>query len=313
MSAPSLYPLFPSFLTGHLFLPAWSSDFQRYLIVMFFRLISPDRKHVIRQLIVDDTLKLYHLNLEIGECEEAPWDSKLKRYRVYYNTYTKLYYLDPKDAKDERGNVPESPKGKAFEWVVDLDASQTKIDKENSYRVPKIYNPELQAWLYGREDCGGTWHNWPTFTGTSQKSRYRKQQFNWCGHVNVETKELSGFRDVFNPQHNFVFTQPNGSPFSVKSLGSLYELIVWKHLGIRAHPHGVRSAATTHYEKKGMTDAQSKSLAAIKSHSPQMQDSPAYNKTKALEKTKLASEMIINEFLEEFGLNPNEYGLHSNQ
>jgi hypothetical protein len=292
---------------------AVATDFQKYLIIMFFRLISPDRQHVIRQLTVGDTLKLYYLNLKTDECEEAPWDSKLKRYKVYYNTYTKLYYLDPKDAKDERDHVPELPKGKAFEWVVDLDASQTKIDKESAYRVPKIYNPELQAWLYGREDCGGTWHNWPTFTGTRQTSRYRKQQFNWCGYVNVDTRDLSGFRDILKPQHNFVFTQLNGKPFNVSSLGSLYEAIVWKHLGIRTHPHGVRSAATTHYEKKGMTDAQSKSLAAIKSHSPQMQDSPAYNKTKALDKTKLASEMIINEFLEEFGLDPNEYGLHSNQ
>ncbi|MBD1917279.1 MULTISPECIES: hypothetical protein [Cyanophyceae] len=58
-----------------------------------------------------------------------------------------------------------------------------------------------------------------------------------------------------------------------------------------------------------MTAAQSESLAHIKSHSQHTQDSSAYNKMGALEKTRLASEMIINEFLDEYGLDPDEYGL----
>lgn len=290
---------------------AVAQDFQRYLIVMFFRTIAPDRQHVVRELRVHDTLRLYHLNWKIDQHEEAPWDSKSKRYKVYYNTYTKLYYLDPADAKDETGNVPHHPIGKPFEWVVNLDTTQTKTDRESSYRIPKIYNPELQAWLYGREDYSETWHNWPSHGGTRQKSRYRSEQFNWCGFVAPETKQLSGFRDVFEPSHDYVFTQKDGNLFSAKSLRELYENIIWSQLGIRSNPHGVRSSATDYFERQGMTDAESKSLAILKNHSPEMQDSSAYNKLKALEKTALASQMIIEDFLREFGLNPNEYGLHS--
>ncbi|MBD2254936.1 hypothetical protein [Nostoc parmelioides] len=290
---------------------AVAKDFQRYLIMMFFRIIAPDRQHVVRQLRVHDTLKLYWINWKTGEYEEAPWDSKCKRYKAYYNTYTKLYYLDPADANDEKGNVPHHPKGKAFEWIVDLDETQTKTDQANSYRIPKIYNPELQAWLYGREDYSETWQNWPSRAHTRQKSRYRVQQFNWCGYVDFETNQLSGFRDIFQPKHDYVFTQSNGEPFSVKSLRGLYENIIWSHLGVRANPHGVRSSATTYFESQGMTDAESKSLAALKNHSPEMQDSPAYNKLRALEKTVRASKMITEDFLKQYDLSPEEYGLHS--
>lgn len=288
---------------------AVARNFQRYLILMFFRTIAPDRQHVVRELRVHDTLRLYHLNWETGEHEEAPWDSKFKRYQAYYNTCTKLYYLDPADAKDEKGNVPCHPPGRAFEWIVCLDKTQTKTDRESSYRIPKIYNPELQAWLYGREDYSETWQNWPILKGTNQRSRYRFGQFNWCGYIIPETKHLSGFRDVFQPNHDYVFTQTNGKPYSAKSLRELYESMIWRHLGIRANPHGVRSSATSYFERQGMTDAETKSLANLKNHSPEMQDSSAYNKLQALEKTARASQMIMKDFLKDHGLDPDEYGL----
>ncbi|MBW4490401.1 MAG: hypothetical protein KME12_21695 [Trichocoleus desertorum ATA4-8-CV12] len=286
-----------------------AKDFQRYLIVMFFRIIAPDRQHVVRELKVHDTLRLYYLDWETNSYEEAPWDSKLKRYKVYFNIYTKLYYLDPADARDDKGNAPSHPQGKAFEWVVDLDETQTKTDRESTYRVPKIYNPELQAWLYGREDYSPTWHNWPTQAGSKQRSRYREEQFNWCGYVIPETKQLSGFRDIFQPQHDNVFTQLNGNSFKVASLRDLYENLIWNHLGIRANPHGVRSSATSYFERQGMTHSESKSLATLKNHSVEMQNSSAYNKLKALEKTAQASRMITEDFLKEHNLNSDEYGL----
>lgn len=288
---------------------AVARDFQKYLIVMFFRLIAPDRQHVVRQLRVHDTLKLCWLNWDTGEYEEAPWDSENKHYQVYYNTYTKLYYLDKSDVKDQFGNIQEKPQSKAFEWVVFLNATQTKINKENAYRVPKIYNPELQAWLYGREDYSNTWFNWPRLDGTAQKlNKWSKKQYNWCGYVDVKSGILAGFRDVFNPTHDFVFTQGNGKPFGVGEMCRTYDAIIWRHLGFRANPHAVRKAATSHYKRKGLTHAQNQSLARIKSHSTKMQDSSSYNDLKPLEETELASRMIVNEFLEENGLAPEEYG-----
>ena len=284
-------------------------DVQRYLVIAFFRMVSPDRQHVVRELRVHDTLRLYWINWNTGQKEEAFWNTATKRYRVYYNTYTKLYYSDVSDAKDHCGNIPESPKGKAFEWVVDLDATQTKIDQKNAYRIPRIYNTELEAWLHGREDCSETWHNWPSRSGTAEKSRYREEQFNWCGYVEPDTNLLLGFRQALQPNHDFVFTQPNGHPFSGKGLKSFYEHILWAPLGIRSSPHDVRKSATSYFKRKGMTDAESASLAKIKSHSIEMQDSSSYNQLDALEKTARASEMIINEFLEQQGLDLEHYGL----
>ena len=89
----------------------------------------------------------------------------------------------------------------------------------------------------------------------------------------------------------------------------LYDAILWRFLGIRSNPHAIRSAAIGYFKTKGMTDAENASLAKLKSHSTKMQDSPAYNKLSALEKTARASEMIVNDFLEEYGLDPDEYGL----
>jgi len=290
-----------------------AKDLQRYLIVMFFRLISPDRQHVVRELRVHDTLRLYSIDWDDGNCEEPSWNAKAGCYQAYYNTYTKLYYLDSKDAKDEMGNVPKEPQGKAFEWVITLDQTQTKTEKESSYRVPKIYNPELQAWLYGREDYSETWRNWPIVRGGGREARnkWHRKQYYWCGYVDVRGDEMSGFRSVFNPSHDFVFTQTTGTPLTTRALSSLYENIFWTYLGVRANPHAVRSASTGHYKRKGMTHAQNQSLADIKNHSVEMQDSKAYNKLYSLEKTALASQMIVGEFLKQQGLDPEDFGFAS--
>ena len=283
-------------------------DFQKYLIMMFFRLISPDRQHVIRNLKLHDTLKLCWINWDSRNYEEAPWDAVTKRYNMYYNVRTKLYYLDKSDAKDEKGNSTNKPQGKAFSWIVFLDATQTKVDQDNAYRVPKIYNPELEAWLNGREDYSGTWFNWPQIKGV-HRTKFCNKQYYWCGYVNVDTDEKLGFRDMFKPTHDFVFTQQNGTPYSISNMCRLYDAILWRFLGIRSNPHAIRSAAIGYFKTKGMTDAENASLAKLKSHSTKMQDSPAYNKLSALEKTARASEMIVNDFLEEYGLDPDEYGL----
>lgn len=94
-------------------------------------------------------------------------------------------------------------------------------------------------------------------------------------------------------------------------MSSLYENVIWTYLGVRANPHGVRSASTSHYKRKGMTFSQNQSLADIKSHSVETQNSAAYNKLHSLEKTAPASEMIMSEFLMQQGLDPKEFGFAS--
>jgi len=287
---------------------AVAEDLQKYLVMMFFRVIAPDRQHVVRELKQHDTLKLCWINWETRQYEEPPWDKQNKRYKVYYNAYKKLYYLDIHDAKDEKGSVVENPLGKAFSWVVFLDASQTKVDQDNAYRVPKICNQELEAWLHGREDFSNVWFNWPPVKG-SRQNKWSKQQYYWCGYVDLANDKRLGFRETFNPCHDFVFTQPNGNPFSVSNMCRFYDAILWRFLGIRSNPHAIRSTAVGHFKLKGMTDAENESLAKLKSHSVKMQDSSTYNKLAALEKTARASEMITNGFLQQHGLNPEEYGL----
>jgi len=285
-----------------------AADFQKYLIMMFFRVVAPDRQHVIRELRQHDTLKLCHINREAGKFEEAPWDQAKKRYKAYYNFHTRLYYLDTGDVKDAKGNFVEKPQSKAFAWVVFLDSSQTKIGQENAYQIPKIYNTELEAWLNGREDYSEAWFNWPKGKG-ARNNKWSKPQYHWCGYVDTDSGELAGFRNTFKPTHDFVFTQLNGKPFSMTNMCRFYDAILWRHFKIRSNPHAVRSAATGHFKRKGMTDAQKESLAKIKSHSVKTQDSSAYNKLSSLEKTASASGMIVDDFLQEYGLDPEEYGL----
>ena len=288
--------------------PSVAADFQKYLIMMFFRVIAPDRQHVVRELRQHDTLKLCRINWEARTYEEAPWDEAKKRYKAYYNFHTKLYYPDVEDVKDAKGNFVEKPQGKAFAWVVFLDASQTKIDQDNAYRIPKIYNTELEAWLNGREDYSGAWFNWPKGKGV-RSNKWSKQQYHWCGYVDTNSGERAGFRDTFKPTHDFVFTQSNGTPFRESNMCRLYDAILWRYFRIRSSPHAVRSAATGHFKMKRMTAAENESLAKIKSHSVKMQDSSIYNKLYSLEKTAHASEMIVNDFLQEHGLDPEKYGL----
>ncbi len=285
-----------------------ASDFQKYLIMMFFRLVAPERQHVVRELKQHDTLKLCWINWETQQYIEAPWSKKNKRYEAFYNPKKRLYYLDDKDAKDGKGNFIENPQGKPFSWFVFLDASQTKIDRDNAYQIPKIYNSELEAWLNGREDYSGAWFNWPPLKGT-KKSKWNKHQYHWCGYIDTEKNRLAGFRATFNPKHDYVFTQQNGKPFSMSNFCRLYDAILWGYLGIRSHPHAVRRSVTGHFKVKGMTDAERESLAKLKSHSPKMQDSAAYNGLTDLEKTARASQMIAKDFLEEYGLDQDLYGL----
>ena len=283
-------------------------DFQKYLIMMFFRVIAPDRQHVLRELKTHDTLKLCWLNWETRAYEEAPWDKEKKEYRAFYNSHTKLYYLEIEDVRDQKGNIVESPLGKEFAWVVFLSACQTKIDKDNAYRVPRIYNPELHTWLYGQEDYSGKWFNWPKLKGI-KKNKWSKQQFHWRGYVDPETGMKAGFRATFKPTHGFVFTQQNGTPFSCSNMCRLYDAILWRHFGIRSNPHAARSAVTGHFLLQGIDTPEKESLAQLKSHSLKTQDSSHYNKLTSLEKTYRASEMIVNEFLQEQGLDPEQYGL----
>ena len=287
---------------------AVARDFQKYLIMMFFRLIAPDRQHVVRELKEHDTLKLCWINGETRNFEEAVWDKSSKKYKAHYNSYTKSYYLDIKDVKDEKGSPVENPQGKPFTWVVYLDASQTKIDQDNAYQVPKIYNPELESWLHGQEDYSGTWFNWPPIKEV-RNNKWSKPQYHWCGYVDLDSDKKLGFRDTFKPTHDFVFTQSNGKPFTTSNMCRFYDAIIWRFLAVRSNPHAVRSAVTGHFKLKGMTTVENEALAKLKSHSVRMQDSPHYNKLAALEKTSRASEMIVKEFLQEHGLDPEQYGL----
>ncbi|MBW4579630.1 MAG: hypothetical protein KME42_08670 [Tildeniella nuda ZEHNDER 1965/U140] len=292
---------------------AVAADFEKYLVMMFFRVIAPDRQHVVRDLRTHDTLKLCWVNWETRTYEEAPWDQEQKRYKAFYNPNTRLYYLAVEDVKDQKGNIVDRPLGKEFAWVVFLDASQTKIDKDNAYRVPKIYNPELHSWLYGQEDYSGKWFNWPKLKMGQRKgittNKWTKQQFHWCGYIDPETGMKAGFRATFKPTHDFVFTQRNGKPYSCSNMCRLYDAIIWRHLGVRSNPHAARSAVTSHFLLQGMDTPEESSLAQLKSHSVKTQSSPHYNKLAALEKTARASEMIVGEFLQERGLDPEQYGL----
>ncbi|MEW5860136.1 MAG: site-specific integrase [Cyanobacteriota bacterium] len=82
---------------------------------------------------------------------------------------------------------------------------------------------------------------------------------------------LSQWRQVFNPTHPYVFTQPNGKPMSDTSLYSYVRKRVYRLTGQAFTPHMVRDAIVTHLKLSGTSDQVLTALADLMAHSITMQ------------------------------------------
>jgi|TARA_B110000977_G_scaffold88443_2_gene117543 hypothetical protein len=115
--------------------------------------------------------------------------------------------------------------------------------------------PALEQWLFGTDFVFA-------------KSETRENGFD------VETAGYSdwGHRAVLLPQHEFVFSRPNGSPWTVSELSRAFSMTSLRITGRKTNPHLVRDMVVTHVRAEGLaSDAELEALAMYMGHSVAMQ------------------------------------------
>jgi site-specific recombinase XerC len=140
-------------------------------------------------------------------------------------------------------------------WYLELEPkdfktseTHSKLGEKRVIPIPQWYYPELEAWLFGYEDDEGVWQGYVDALGNS-----------------------GGWRQVFEPNHNFVFFQKNGKPFTSVTFSSLFKQVAYRLTGKACNPQLIRDMAIAHLMNSGASVEVMESLAELMGHSPQMQ------------------------------------------
>eukprot|EP00890_Picochlorum_soloecismus_P003374 jgi/Picsp_1/4037/NSC_01548-R1_protein len=102
---------------------------------------------------------------------------------------------------------------------------------------------------------------------------------------------ISKWRSYLSPQHDFLFTQANGKPFTDKSLYKLFRTTAYRISGKRLTPHMVRDAVITHLRGSNASEKELEALAIYMGHSITIQKS-TYDRRTKLEKVEPAIKML---------------------
>jgi len=101
-----------------------------------------------------------------------------------------------------------------------------------------------------------------------------------------------GYRDEFNPNHNFVFTRPNGEPYTVSELSRAFSRCALRVTGQKVNPHLVRDMIITYVRGQGVaSDNELEALAIYMGHSSQMQKG-TYDRRSSSQKVAPAVELM---------------------
>ena len=99
---------------------------------------------------------------------------------------------------------------------------------------------------------------------------------------------LETHRARLAPTHDFCFTRPNGSPWTVSELSRTFSRTALRITGQKTNPHLIRDMIVTHVRAQGVaSDAELEALAALMGHSPAMQKS-TYDRRTAQDKVNPA-------------------------
>jgi integrase len=126
--------------------------------------------------------------------------------------------------------------------------SFAEVEKRVVPLPPWLY-PELEAWLHGYEDSNGHWHGWID-----------------------ENNQRTGWRSVFKPTHDFVFTQQNGKPYNQSTFCASFKATTYRYTGQICNPHLIRDMVVTHLKKRGTPEDVMKSVAILMGHSSETQN-----------------------------------------
>lgn len=104
---------------------------------------------------------------------------------------------------------------------------------------------------------------------------------------------LNQWRDVFSPNHTFVFTQENGKPFkNASDLSGIIRRATYRLTGKLTTSHLIRHMLITYLKQHGASDEVMKSLADAMHHSTKMQ-TEIYDHRPQLEKVAAAQELVL--------------------
>ena len=118
---------------------------------------------------------------------------------------------------------------------------------------PRLY-PALEQWLFGVDYDFAR-------DGATADSDVADAGYSGWGH-----------RAALAPTHDFVFTRPNGSPWTVSELSRTFSRTSLRLTGKKTNPHLVRDMVVTHVRGAGLaSDAELEALAMYMGHSVAMQ------------------------------------------
>jgi len=99
---------------------------------------------------------------------------------------------------------------------------------------------------------------------------------------------LSTHRAALDPAHDFCFTRPNGTAWTVSELSRTFSRTALRITGQKTNPHLIRDMIVTHVRQAGVaSDSELEALAALMGHSPAMQKS-TYDRRTAQDKVNPA-------------------------
>lgn len=91
---------------------------------------------------------------------------------------------------------------------------------------------------------------------------------------------IATWRAELAPEHDFLFTQANGRPFTDKQFSKFFMVAAYRITGKRLTPHMVRDSIVTHLRKGHASERQLEALALYMGHSLEMQRGSYDRRTK---------------------------------
>lgn len=222
---------------------ATASGFQRYILWGLLTYSPPRRQQELRGLKIA-------LECPIKRPVDVPADGlyqPLPTGNSRDRNYAYLYKTP--DGRWIRDTTPESYKtGKAYGHQ-ELEIPNVQFDDG------RCFCDYLEAWLYGYHiKSDGTWHS--------------------CGSAFHPDEQKAGClragRLEFSANHNFVFVQHNGKPYSGEALSEHLSGVAHALTGQQVTPHLLRDIFATHFLDEGVPDSDVASLAYAMGHSQEM-------------------------------------------
>ena len=136
----------------------------------------------------------------------------------------------------------------------------TPVERMKDPKQEKFYLHLMPEDYKTGDTYGEWWGEFPNIVYSDSKTLYEYID-EW----------LTKWRKVFNPKHNFVFTQQDGSPLSNDGLKGKVKHIFTRFTGVPVNPHSIRHIYVTYLKDIGATEAELEAAAYAMRHSRKTQ------------------------------------------